>query len=136
MGEAHAASRRRRRVDAYGRLRVMARCQRCDGDIEERFRFCPWCASPQRTKIVEFFAPHPRDAGKALRVSRYLTRDPHVRFSVWSDTGVAESAVSLRESEAARLARFLDPIRQPTSLLDAARRVAGTRRPRKRTRTT
>jgi len=50
----------------------MARCQRCEGDIEERFRFCPWCASPQRTKIVEFFAPHPRDAGKALRVSRYL----------------------------------------------------------------
>jgi hypothetical protein len=114
----------------------MARCQRCGGDLEERFRFCPWCASPQRTKIVEFFAPHPRDAGKALRVSRYLTRDPHVRFSVWSETGVAESAVSLRESEAARLARFLSPVvRQPTSLLDAARRVAGTRRPRRRTRT-
>ena len=114
----------------------MARCQRCGGDLEERFRFCPWCASPQRTKIVEFFAPHPRDAGKALRVSHYLTRDPHVRFSVWSETGVAESAVSLRESEAARLARFLSPVvRQPTSLLDAARRVAGTRRPRRRTRT-
>jgi hypothetical protein len=113
----------------------MARCQRCEGDIEERFRFCPWCASPQRTKIVEFFAPHPRDAGKALRVSRYLTRDPHVRFSVWSETGVAEGAVSLRESEAARLARFLSPVRQPTSLLDAARRVAGRPRPRRRTRT-
>ena len=82
----------------------MARCQRCAGELEERFRFCPWCASPQRTKIVEFFAPHPRDAGKALRVSRYLTRDPHVRFSVWSEMGVAESALSLRESEAARLA--------------------------------
>ena len=93
------------------------------------------CASPQRTKIVEFFMPHPRDAGKALRVSRYLTKDPHVRFSVWSETGVAESAVSLRESEAARLARFLRPIKQPTSLLDAARRVAGTRRLRRPTRT-
>jgi len=114
----------------------MARCQRCDGDLEERFRFCPWCASPQRTKIVEFFAPHPRDAGKALRVSRYLTGDPHVRFSVWSETGVAESAVSLRESEAAKLARFLSPVvRQPTSLLDAARRVAGRPRPRRRMRT-
>jgi hypothetical protein len=113
----------------------MARCQRCDAEIEERFRFCPWCASPQRTKIVEFFSPHPRDAGKALRVSRYLTKDPHVRFSVWSETGVAESAVSLRESEAAKLARFLSPVRQPISLLDAARRVAGTRRPRRRTKT-
>ena len=113
----------------------MARCPRCGGDVEERFRFCPWCASPQRTKIVEFFMPHPRDAGKALRVSRYLTKDPHVRFSVWSETGVAESAVSLRESEAARLARFLKPIKQPRSLLDAARRVAGTRHPRKRTKT-
>ena len=114
----------------------MARCLRCGGGLEERFRFCPWCASPQRTKIVEFFAPHPRDAGKALRVSRYLTRDPHVRFSVWSETGVAESAVSLRESEAAKLARFLSPVvRQPTSLLDAARRVAGRPRPRRRTRT-
>jgi hypothetical protein len=113
----------------------MARCPRCGAEIEERFRFCPWCASPQRTKIVEFFKPHPRDAGKALRVSRYLTGDPHVRFSVWSETGVAEGAVSLRESEAAKLARFLTPVRPPTSLLDAARRVAGTRRPRKRTRT-
>ncbi|HEX9599126.1 MAG TPA: zinc ribbon domain-containing protein [Gaiellaceae bacterium] len=113
----------------------MARCPRCRGEIEERFRFCPWCASPQRTKIVEFFAPHPRDAGKALRVSRYLTKDPHVRFSVWSDTGVAEAAVSLREAEAARLARFLEPIRRPKSLLDAARRVAGRPRPRKPTRT-
>ncbi|MGZ4408855.1 MAG: DUF7575 domain-containing protein [Gaiellaceae bacterium] len=64
----------------------MARCPRCGGDVEERFRFCPWCASPQRTKMVEFFMPHPRDAGKALRVSRYLTKDPHVRFSVWSET--------------------------------------------------
>ena len=113
----------------------MARCQRCDGDIEERFRFCPWCASPQRTKIVEFFSPHPRDAGKALRVSRYLTKDPHVRFSVWSETGVAESAVSLRESEAAKLARFLSPVKPPISLLDAVRRAAGTRRPRRRTKT-
>jgi hypothetical protein len=113
----------------------MARCQRCAGELEERFRFCPWCASPQRTKIVEFFEPHPRDAGKALRVSRYLSRDPHVRFSVWSETGVAECAVSLRESEAARLARFLRPVKQPMSLLDVARRVAGTRHPRKPTRT-
>ncbi|OAI54908.1 hypothetical protein AYO48_00780 [Gaiella sp. SCGC AG-212-M14] len=48
-----------------------------------------------------------RVAGKALRVSRYLTRDPHVRFSVWDESGVAEAAVSLDQAEAARLARFL-----------------------------
>src|SRR5256714_13727204 len=101
---------RRRRVGAYGSLRgEMARCARCGGDLEERFRFCPWCAAPQRRKIVEFFSPHPRDAGKALRVTRYLTDDPHVRFSVWNESGVAESAVSLDEREAGRVARFLRP---------------------------
>src|SRR5204863_3611538 len=97
----------------YGRLRVMARCGRCGGQVDERFRFCPWCSARQRSKIGEFFAPHPRDAGKALRVSRYLTDDPHVRFSVWNETGVAEGAVSLTQQEAARLARFLRPLRPP-----------------------
>jgi hypothetical protein len=53
---------------------------------------------------VEFFSPHPRDAGKALRVSRSLTDDPHPRFSVSNETGVAEGVVSLTQ-EAARLAR-------------------------------
>jgi hypothetical protein len=62
---------------------------------------------PQRRKLVEFFRAHPHDAGKALRVSRYLTEDPHVRFSVWSPEGVAEAAVSLEEDEAERLAGFL-----------------------------
>jgi hypothetical protein len=71
------------------------------------FRFCPWCAAPQRRKLVEFFRAHPRDEGKALRVSRYLTEEPHVRFSVWSPDGVAEAAVSLDEREAGRLADFL-----------------------------
>jgi dsDNA-binding SOS-regulon protein len=42
-----------------------------------------------------------------LRVSRYLTEDPHVRFSVWSADGVAEAAVSLEEEEAERLSSFL-----------------------------
>jgi len=85
----------------------MAHCVRCGGELEERFRFCPWCAQPQRTKIVEFFTPHPRDAGKALRITRYLTDDPHIRFSVWNESGVAEGAVSLDEREAGRVARFL-----------------------------
>ena len=49
----------------------MAECAACGGRVEESFRFCPWCASPQRLKLVEFFRGHPvteRDRGKALRV--------------------------------------------------------------------
>ena len=82
-------------------------CAECGGELEPAFRFCPWCAAPQRSKLVEFFRAHPRDQGKALRVSRYLTDEPHVRFSVWSPEGVAEAAVSLEEREADRLADFL-----------------------------
>jgi hypothetical protein len=85
----------------------VAVCAHCTGPVEEEHRFCPWCAAPQRRKLVEFFAPHPRDLGKALRVSRYLGDEPHVRFSVWDETGVAEGAVSLEEDEAERLAAFL-----------------------------
>jgi len=82
-------------------------CGECGRELEAAYRFCPWCAAPQRRKLVEFFRAHPRDAGKALRVSRYLTEAPHVRFSVWDAEGVAEAAVSLDEEEAARLAGFL-----------------------------
>ena len=85
----------------------MHECPQCAGSVEERFRFCPWCAAPQRRKLVEFFpatAGLANDRGKALRVSRYL-QDRHVRFSVW--TGVAEGAVSISDDEAGRLARFL-----------------------------
>ena len=85
----------------------MARCRQCGGSVDDVFRFCPWCAAPQRSKLVEFFRAHPRDDGKALRVSRYLTDEPHVRFSVWSVEGVAEAAVSLDEDEADRLSLFL-----------------------------
>ena len=67
----------------------------------------PGARRPSGSKLVEFFRAHPRDAGKALRVSRYLTEEPHVRFSVWSADGVAEAAVSLDEEEAERLAGFL-----------------------------
>ena len=82
-------------------------CAECGGELEAAYRFCPWCSAPQRRKLVEFFRAHPRDRGKALRVSRYLTDEPHVRFSVWSPEGVAEAAVSLEEREADRLADFL-----------------------------
>jgi hypothetical protein len=84
-------------------------CPRCGAGVEAEFRFCPWCATTLRRKIVEFF-PATRalmlDHGKALRVSRYVM-DGHVRFSVWSETGIAESAVSISDAEAARLAHFL-----------------------------
>ena len=84
----------------------MLECGRCGGSIEERYRFCPWCAAPLRLKVVEFFAGTGDEAAKALRVSRYLT-ERHVRFSVWDESGVAEAAVSVSEAEAERLATFL-----------------------------
>jgi hypothetical protein len=89
----------------------VAECAACGRGVEESFRFCPWCAAPQRLKLVEFFRGLPlieRDRGKALRVSRYLGGPKrHVRFSVWSGDGVAEAAVSIDEDEARRLRRFL-----------------------------
>jgi len=78
--------------------------------VEASFRFCPWCAAPQRSKLVEFFRAHPLiDDSRALRVSRYFgpeAKDQHVRFSVWTRDR-AEAAVSLPEEEAGRLSRFL-----------------------------
>jgi hypothetical protein len=93
----------------------MRACSTCRTELEECFRFCPWCGAAQRLKIVDFFRSHPlieQDRGKALRVSRYLGGDVlrHVRFSVWNESGRAaraEAAVSLDEEEAARVARFL-----------------------------
>jgi hypothetical protein len=95
----------------------MVECRRCTAPVEPSFRYCPWCAAPQRLKITDFFRPHPLVEGgtdRALRVSRYLgieEDERHVRFSVWDpiDCGRsrAESAISLPEAEAGRLARFL-----------------------------
>jgi hypothetical protein len=96
----------------------MTPCAQCGGEVEERYRYCPWCAAPLRRKLVEFFRAHDRDHGKALRVSRYLD-ERHVRFSVWDESGRAESAVSLAEDEAARLARFLGPPRPRPRTIDA-----------------
>lgn len=89
----------------------MTACRHCGGSLESSFRFCPWCAAPQRRKLVEFFVASDvvaEDHGKALRVSRYLDQR-HVRFSVWDERGTAESAVSLDDGEALRLAGFLAP---------------------------
>jgi hypothetical protein len=87
----------------------MRACTHCGGTVEASFRFCPWCATPLRRKLVEFFPASEAvaaDHGKALRVSRYLDSH-HVRFSVWDGAGTAEAAVSLDEDEGARLAAFL-----------------------------
>ncbi|HEY0417605.1 MAG TPA: hypothetical protein VGC78_14590 [Gaiellaceae bacterium] len=92
----------------------MTTCRECGNGVEDRFRYCPWCAAPQRRKLVEFFAPHPaveRDAHRALRVSRYFgdeTTPAQVRFSIWS-VDAAEAAVSLSPEEARRVAAFLAP---------------------------
>ena len=91
----------------------MRACSHCSGSLEAEFRFCPWCGTPQRSKLVEFFHAHPLiagDRGRALRVSRYAgptAEERHVRFSVWNERGHAEAAVSLQEADAERLARFL-----------------------------
>jgi hypothetical protein len=108
-------------------------CARCSGEVDDAYRFCPWCGERRRRKVVEFFRPHPGiDAGRALRVSRYLDAAPdaqHVRFSVWSESGQsarAEAAVSLDRREATRLAVFLlDPMQpcRPRTLREAARAV-------------
>jgi hypothetical protein len=109
----------------------MRGCSGCGRPIETSFRFCPWCAAPQRRKLTEFFSGHPdieADQGRALRVSRYIAADElrHVRFSIWGDeenrTRV-EAAMSLSEEEAARLAAFLalteapEPPKRPRRLI-------------------
>ena len=84
----------------------MHTCKACSGRIEGDYRYCPWCAAPQRAKLVEFFGGTRADSGRALRVSRYVD-EQHVRFSVWDASGTAEAAVSIDEAEAQRLSAFL-----------------------------
>lgn len=87
----------------------MRHCEQCGSSIASRYRYCPWCAAPQRRKLVEFFPGVDADAGRALRVSRYVP-ERRVRFSVWDETGTAKAVVSLDDDEAARLASFLAPV--------------------------
>lgn len=98
----------------------MRQCLHCGAEVAEAFRYCPWCAAPQRRKLVEFFPGAGDDAGRALRVSRYLP-ERRVRFSVWDETGTARAAVSLDEDEAARVADFVAPMPRRPSLLDELR---------------
>lgn len=95
----------------------MHACRQCGGATGAAFRYCPWCAAPQRAKLVEFFGGTGEESGKALRVSRY-TEEGHVRFSVWDDSGRAEAVVSIDESEALRLASFLHAVGRAPRLLE------------------
>jgi hypothetical protein len=83
----------------------MHSCTRCGSSVGDAFRYCPWCAAPQRLKLVEFFRARDPDAtSKALRVSRYLHDDleeRHVRFSIWG-ASPEELAGRARASEANR----------------------------------
>ncbi len=98
----------------------MRECAECGGRLDEAFRFCPWCAAPQRRKLVELFPATETvdaDRGKSLRVSRYVD-EGHVRFSVW-DGIRAEAAVSVDDTHLARLRRLLgDPRPSRATLLE------------------
>ena len=83
-----------------------------------QFRYCPWCATPQRRKLVEFFRGADADSRRALRVSRYLP-EQRVRFSVWDESGTARAVVSLDEDETAKLVAYLAP--QPSSRVRGVR---------------
>jgi hypothetical protein len=106
-------------------------CVGCGAELEQAFRFCPWCAAPQRRKLVELFAGATRIDGagaRGLRVSRYLD-DGHVRFSVW-DGERAEAVVSIEDVELPRLRRLLAPAPaapRARSLLDRAAERIGLR---------
>ena len=96
----------------------MRACRGCGEHVDDRYRFCPWCATPLRRKLVEFFAGHGEiDPGRALRVSRYLDQG-HVRVSVWDEAGEAKAAVSLDHREAERLGRFLAAAPRRPSLIE------------------
>lgn len=84
------------------------RCFECDGELSDGFRFCPHCAAPQRSKLVEYFRGHPliETDPVGLRVSRYLGDDRHIRLSIWNGDHAA-AVIALEEYEATRLAGFL-----------------------------
>ncbi|HKX48182.1 MAG TPA: hypothetical protein VJM06_05925 [Gaiellaceae bacterium] len=103
----------------------MARCSHCEAEVAGEFRYCPWCATPTRSKLVEFFRGVDADEHRALRVSRYVP-ERRVRFSVWDESGTARAAVSLDDDEAARLADFVArPRSRRPSLIDDLRALGG-----------
>jgi uncharacterized OB-fold protein len=93
---------------------VVVRCRSCGAGLQPEFRFCPSCAAPTRSKLIEAFEGHRLIADssvRTLRVSHYLggsTSERHTRVSVWRNEGVVEAAISLDEDEVRRLAAFLE----------------------------
>lgn len=87
----------------------MGTCSCCGRQLDEDFRFCPACGTPQRVKVVEHFLGAEELDDGGLRVSVYLTRPQHVRFSIWKNDR-AEAAMSLHPAEAQRLADFLSSL--------------------------
>ncbi|HEX5584661.1 hypothetical protein [Gaiella sp.] len=104
------------------------RCRHCDGELDHAFRFCPWCAAPQRSKLVEYFRAHPliETEPLGLRASRYLSGARHVRLSIW-DEDRAVAAIALEEREARRLASFIaepvDGVSSPGTLTRLRARI-------------
>jgi predicted amidophosphoribosyltransferase len=100
-------------------------CRSCGQPIEREHRFCPWCAAPQRRKVVALFPPHPdvEASGRGLRVSRYLDPadgPPHTRMSIYGADGRVRCVVALDDRSTTDLARFLES-------LDTARTPSGPR---------
>jgi hypothetical protein len=90
-------------------------CRSCGQAIERDHRFCPWCATPQRPKVVALFPPHPEvDAsGRGLRVSRYfdpVDGPPHTRMSIYGPEGRIACVVALDDRSTNELARFLESL--------------------------
>jgi hypothetical protein len=88
-------------------------CRSCGQPIEREHRFCPWCAAPQRHKVVALFPPHPDvDAsGRGLRVSRYFDPadgPPHTRMSIYGPDERIAGVVALDDDATNDLARFLE----------------------------
>ena len=83
-------------------------CAECGGELEAAYRFCPWCAAPQRRKLVEFFRAHPRDEGRGaegLALPHRGSARPLQRLE--RTTASPRPRCHSSEQEAERLAAFL-----------------------------
>ena len=98
----------------------MRMCRSCGREVDAHFRFCPDCGTPLRLKVVDHFRGVDELGDGWLRVSVYLTKPQHVRFSVWRGDRV-QAAMSLSPEEAQRLAAFLNGLARRTGTGAAAR---------------
>ncbi len=88
------------------------RCVRCGEQVDQEFRFCPWCATPQAGKAVAQFQAHPdvSTPGRGLRVSRYFDPElgpPHTRLSIYDEDGRVLSVIALDDLRTSQLSAFL-----------------------------